>query len=115
MAQITTEVQKYDMANTLASTAENQKESVKVNVIAPTKPAARIVHMFSCVISSPGLISIFLAIIVMIQNRNRITKALLSTETILIITAALLVSPNAKSERKRAISWKVGAPGGCPI
>ena len=92
------------MANTFASTAENQNESVKVNVIAPTNPAASIVHIFSVVISSPFGTRSFFEIIVMVQNRKRITNALLSTEIILIITATLVVSPKANSERNLAVS-----------
>ena len=109
---MTTDVQKYDIANTLASTDENQNESVKVKVSAPINPAAMMVHIRSVVISSPFGTTSFLASMVMVQKRNRMANALLNTEIIFIITATLPVSPKAKSESTRAASWKVGAPGG---
>src|ERR1039457_5622101 len=101
------------MANTLASTAENQNESVNVNVTAPINPADMIVHVRPFVISLSGA-TILRASMVMVQKRNMIEKALEKTEIMLTMTATLVVLPSAMSDNNRATIPNVGAPGGCP-
>ena len=114
MAQKTIAVHRYDIPKTLASTAENQKESEKVNAIEPTNPAAKMVHILALVIS-PSFMMSFLASRVMVQKRKRMVKLLERLSMALINTATFAVFPKANKAKMRPISWNVGAPGGCPI
>ena len=49
----------------------------------------------------------------MVQNKNKMVKALAKADMELIITAALAGLPPNK-EKKRPMIIKNGAPGGCP-
>ena len=114
MAQNTIAVQRFDIPKTLASTAENQKESEKVNAIDPTNAAAKMLHILVLVIS-PSFAMILRASMVMVQNRKRMVKLLERLSMALISRATLAVFPKANRAKMRPIIWNVGAPGGCPI
>src|ERR1700712_4348043 len=84
MAQNTMAVQSDDKANTMVSTAENQKVSVKVKASAPISPA----NMISDVCdrpTSPTFLSIsFLASAVMVQKRNIMVAPLANADIRLV-------------------------------
>ena len=73
---------KGDTPNTMASTAENQKESEKANARAPTAPAPMMAIVFSGVRTSPFVVISFLARWVMVQKRKRMANPLLSDSQI---------------------------------
>src|SRR5471030_1386449 len=82
IAQKTIAVQSDDSANTMVSTAENQKVSVKVNSSAPTNPAP-IISIWRDLSASPLGVN-FLARAVMVQNKNIIVAPLASADIILV-------------------------------
>ena len=67
--------------------------------------------------SSVNLLLVFVDIFfdnaVIVQNKNKIAKALHIADIMLIINATLFVS-RAKRLKNLPRSWKKGAPGGCP-
>src|ERR1700751_2328104 len=99
MAQKTIAVQSDEMANTIVSTAENQKVSVKVKVSAPTKPPPMIRISLVLSASSPLFSNNFLASAVMVQNRNMMVAPLANAEPILVKNGTLALSPIANSEK----------------
>lgn len=66
------------------------------------------------VIFSSSLTIILRAMCVIVQNKNKMVKALDRADKALIIIATLAVLLPAKSEKKRANIKNSGAPGGCP-
>src|SRR6185312_6681312 len=80
IAQKTKAVKKDDMAYTSASSEENQKESENAKARLPTMP----LPMITIVLPRFGRLSgdtIFLAMIVIVQNRNSTVKLLDSADT----------------------------------
>jgi len=76
-------------------------------------PAARVARDFPPVTVSSSPVARRTSL-VMVQNRNRIVKALAKAESMFTIMATFEVSPPAKRVKKRPRSMKNGAPGGCP-
>src|SRR6185503_11214664 len=108
IAQKTTAVHSDESANTIVSTAENQKVSVKVKVKAPTRPPPKIMINLALSGCSPLLNSIFLASAVMVQNRNMIVAPLAIAEPILVKYGTLVLSPIEKSEKNLPIMANSG-------
>ena len=79
------------MAYTSPSTAENQKESEKVYVNAPTNPLPKMAYILFFSFSSL-LANIFLPKAVMVQKRNKMVKELQSADIIFTATATSLVA-----------------------
>ena len=99
-------------AYTSVSTALNQKLSEKVKAKDPIRPLPNMAIALLFVMGSlPS--NNFCAILVMVQNMNRIVKALETPETKLTIMATWLGSM-AIMEKKAPIICNNGAPGGCP-
>ena len=111
MAQKTTAVQNDERANTMVSTAENQKVSVNVKVKAPTRPPP-IIRM-SLVVSgtSSFLSNNFFARAVMVQKRNMMVAPLARAEPILVKKGTLVLSPIEKSEKNFPSIANRGYPG----
>src|SRR3569833_3360140 len=83
IAQKTVAVHKADMANTIVSSDENQKVSLKANASATTTPAPNTKTSF-CAVISPLLVIILRATFTMVQNRNKTVAALASAQAILV-------------------------------
>ena len=108
-------VKKEDIAYTSPSTAENQNESVKVYVKAPTTPAARIEIILNLsFFDSSFFTSILFPNAVIVQKRNKIVNELQRADITLTATATWLVAGSANNEKILPNNWKRGAPGGCP-
>src|SRR3569833_106658 len=108
LAQKTTAVHKDDRANTIVSTAENQKVSVKVKVNAPTRPPAMIMISLPESGVSSRATSIFLANAVMVQNRNIMVPPLAIAEPILVKNGTLVLSPKENSEKNLPSMANIG-------
>src|SRR5699024_10818168 len=106
-------VKKEESAYTSPSTAENQKESVKVKANAPTTPAPIIAIVFSEEIVSPVFTINLLAKCVMVQKRNKIVIPLDTADIKLTLLAAVCGPAPVKMMKRRANIKKKGAPGGC--
>src|SRR5580692_12328046 len=88
MAQKAMEMNNGVTPNTMASSAENQKESEKVKANAPTAPAPMMAIICSKETISPfGTTSLF-ARWVIVQNRKRMVKPLLMEDSRFTWTAA---------------------------
>ena len=116
MAQKTIAVKKEDNAYTSPSTALYQKESLNVYASAPTTPAPITLINWLVVKVSEVLRPIILrAKWVMVQNKNKMVKALASALIMLTAFAAVNgLSPN-NTINTRPIITNNGAPGGCGI
>ena len=90
-------VKNDDTPYTSPSTAENQNESENVYAKAPTNPAPITENNWPFESTLP---KIFLPKAVIVQNRNRIVKALQVADNKFIIYATLVTSPKAKFEKK---------------
>ena len=110
IAQNTKAVKRLDRAYTSPSTALNQNESLNAYAKAPTAPEPNTASTFPWLNSFSPVSR--LAKWVMLQNKNRTVKELLSTERPLAAKAA--VSGPMGTIRKRASNMKKGAPGGWP-
>ncbi len=95
IAQNTKAVKNEDIAYTSASTAENQKESVKVKDNAPVKPDSKTNRVLLNVL----VFMIFDVRWVIVQKRNNMVKALDKTLKKLIASAIFSRFPNAKNEK----------------
>ena len=112
-AQTTIAVKKEDIAYTSASTAENQKLSEKVYTKAPINPDNNRMILSDLVNESKVLFKILRPIRTMVQCKNKMVKALDTTDIIFTQKATRLTSPRANKENMRPINKKSGAPGGC--
>ena len=116
MSQKTTAVKREDDAYTSPSTAENQKVSEKVYANAPTAPAPRRamprVRLIGDEVKGDeaGFTNLHPNAVI-VQKRKRIVNAEANAERALTHIATCVVSA-AKSEKKRPMSMKKGAPGG---
>jgi hypothetical protein len=70
-------------------------------------------NIFARVIK-PSLIMIFLASMVMLQNKKRIVKLLERADMVFTILATKVWSPKAKRLKNLPNIWNNGAPGGWP-
>ena len=113
MSQKTRAVRKLEKAYTSASTAENQKVSLKVKARAPVKPLPSINTACEGESVLPVCKSLRVRC-VMVQNKNRIHPALSNADMMLTICATLEGSL-ANWVKRLAVSMKKGAPGGWPI
>src|SRR5579872_4355309 len=113
IAQKTVAVHNDDSANTIVSTAENQKVSVKVKVKAPTRPPPKIMISLAVSGCSSLFSTIFLASAVMVQNKNIMVVPLAMAEPILVKNGTLALSPIEKSEKNLPIMANSGYPGWC--
>jgi hypothetical protein len=100
------------MAYTSVSTALNQNESVNVKAKLPTKALPSTATCFD-VVNSPFNVIIFLRSKEMLQNINKIVKAL-ATALIKFITNPIWLGSKANIEKNAPNIWNNGAPGGCP-
>ncbi len=82
-------IQSADGANTMVSTAENQKLSEKANASAPTAPQPIINTVFALATFSSLFTVSFFARAVMVQNKN-ITVALLARAQLRLVNQATL-------------------------
>ena len=112
-AQTTMAVKKDDIAYTSASTAENQKLSEKVYTKAPINPDNKSIMLSGLVNESKVLFKIFRPMRTIVQCKNKIVRALDTTDIIFTQKATRLTSPRANKENMRPINKKRGAPGGC--
>ena len=112
-AQTTMAVKKEDIAYTSASTAENQKLSEKVYTKAPINPDNKSIMLSGLVKESKVLFKIFRPMRTIVQCKNKIVRALDTTDIIFTQKATRLTSPRANKENMRPINKKRGAPGGC--
>src|SRR5690606_27075710 len=98
------------MAYTSASTALNQKLSVKAKAKAPTaalpKIAKALVFSISCFLEIRLVINI-----VSDQNINNMVNALENTD-IRLMVSAIYVASGANIEKNAPSNWYNGAPGG---
>ena len=102
-----------DRAYSSASTAENQKLSVKVYAREPIIPLPIITGI--CFASRTLFLVMTLRTrCVMVQKRNIIAKALVTAEALLSISGTLVLSPPANKAAILLIIRNNGAPGGCP-
>ena len=112
-AQTTMAVKKEDIAYTSASTAENQKLSEKVYTKAPINPDNNRIMLSDLVNESKVLFKILRPMRTIVQCKNKMVKALDTTDIIFTQKATRLTSPRANNENMRPINKKSGAPGGC--
>ena len=87
--------------------------SENVYVRPPTKAEPKMAIALP-VVSSPLLATSFLPSMVMVQKRNIMVRPLQMADMQFTQKATLVTSPPANMEKIRAMSWNVGAPGGCP-
>src|SRR5215813_8356496 len=114
--QKTIAVKKELIAYTSPSTALYQNESVKVPASAPTIPEPIIVHCFKLLNSFDRSGStIFLAKYVIVQNKNKMVKALASA--LIMFTALAAVNGLLPKSTMKILpsNTNKGAPGGCGI